>query len=490
MASSAADGVAAATPEKMKKLPFKPTALRRQSLPRPTPSDSETKTDDDLALFRRSKEMEPIMAADLERQWKRKQKKQGDEQKPQPASQTKRPREGDDAACAVTDTRDESNAGESPSRRRKQTTPLIDLSQQDGQDNLAELVTPPASKRSRTESTPSSAPILDLEEMNALEAATPSAPRQQSQSLTTPRRPHRGNSQIPPQTPVISLDSDDDLSDGDDVVHVQTIATPSKQRQVPPPAPPPPEDDEFDEYVRKAEQQRARNKAMLSDGTGKAPKREQVDIYVSSKVPNTKPCVLKFLYDKPLRLVRDTWAAIQRKNGGDFPVEKDNELILTWRRQKVYSTSTLLSLGIRPGGDGQIRVDEQCRDGLASDRPGVLMEVWTPDLFREMERQEELRRRREAGELSDSDDDTTARGSPAPEVKLRVILKARDLDDVKLTVRPETTVETLMTGFRSQRRIGSDKTISVRFDGEQLDEHVTMEEADIEDMDTLEVHIR
>lgn len=84
----------------------------------------------------------------------------------------------------------------------------------------------------------------------------------------------------------------------------------------------------------------------------------------------------------------------------------------------------------------------------------------------------------------DQGDSVPVEGEPvAPEVKIRIILKARDLDDVRLAVRRETTVATLMTSFRKQRSIGSDKNIRSWFDREILEEHVTMEEAEIDDMD-------
>lgn len=74
----------------MKKLPFKPTALRRHAAPSATPESSangtatqgknrEKEYDDGLDLFRRSKEMEPIVAADRERRLKKKMKKAEEE---------------------------------------------------------------------------------------------------------------------------------------------------------------------------------------------------------------------------------------------------------------------------------------------------------------------------------------------------------------------------------------------------------------------------
>lgn len=176
--------------------------------------------------------------------------------------------------------------------------------------------------------------------------------------------------------------------------------------------------------------------------------------------------------------------------------------------------STLLNLGIRPKGDGTVVVDGTAsgaynREGLAEARTRVHMEAWTPELFAQMERDEELRRKREAGELDDDYDDDddeldtrenkdtrdgaeTGQGEGGEEqVKLRIILKPKDLEPVKLLVRPETTVETLLTAFRTQRDVGGDGAeVALWFDGMRLDEDTTMEDAEIDDMDTIEVHIK
>jgi hypothetical protein len=251
------------------------------------------------------------------------------------------------------------------------------------------------------------------------------------------------------------------------------------------------EEDEFAEYERKAAEQRARD---LADA-GK----EHIHILVTSDVPGTEQCYVKFLFNKPLRLVRDSWIALQLKKGAVLPADQREDILLTWRRKRVYNSSTLLNLGIRPAGDGRVAVDGFGSEGLSEQRTRIHMEAWTLDLFQKMEREEELRRRREAGEVMsvDGDDGDAAGGEdggdepePLKEVKLRIILKARDVDDVKLTVRPETTVETLVTGFRTQRNIEPEKEVSLWFDGERLADDTTMADAEIDDMDSIEVHIK
>lgn len=79
---------------KAKKLPFKPTALRKSASQKlEAPSDEGKPKDDGLDLFRRRKEMEPIMAADRERRKKKKQKQ--DEERRKSAESAKRPLDDD-----------------------------------------------------------------------------------------------------------------------------------------------------------------------------------------------------------------------------------------------------------------------------------------------------------------------------------------------------------------------------------------------------------
>ena len=186
--------------------------------------------------------------------------------------------------------------------------------------------------------------------------------------------------------------------------------------------------------------------------------------------------------------VKLAWVAIQDRHGIHLTADP-SELILTWRGSKVYNYSTLPSLGLRPYGD-RVVADGHSRKGLSSDGMMVNMEIWTPDMFKKWEEEEERRRKIDAGELSDEDVAAKEQEEQEAQVTLRVILKARELDEVRLTVRPATTVETLVTGFRAKSGLGADKDVKLWFDGEVMEEHVTMEEADIEDMDAIEVHVK
>ena len=462
-------------PRKAKKLPFKPTALRRgASTQNLTGPDEPPANDDGLQLFRRAREMEHIVAAEQERRLKRRQ--QQDEERRVSAESKRRLDEESGALDASQETQAE--------QEEKLLNRLVRL-HLPALANSSEPMTPPGSKRTKLSS--------PLSQPNATGLAVVTSPSLRSPvQPITPSSRHGGKDEGDSgSAAIVALDSDSD---------VEIVVTPSKERQsVEIVADEPAEEDEFEEYVRRAEQQRARDRAALGIGQDGAAVKEKVEILVTSAVPDAKPCCMRFLFDKPLRLVRDSWTALQRKKGVRLPLEPgegDDDIVLTWRRKKVYTFSTLLSLGVRPQGNGRVKVDGPSGLGLTDSRTRVHMEAWTPQLFQEMEREEEVRRKREAGELSGTEDETqepseaAAAASPPAEVKLRVVLKARDLDDVKLTVRPETTVEALVTGFRAQRAIPPERDVGLWFDGERMADETTMADADIDDMDTIEVHVK
>ncbi|KAH7023079.1 ubiquitin-2 like Rad60 SUMO-like-domain-containing protein [Ilyonectria destructans] len=486
-----------ASPPKKKKLPFKPTALRR-SAPKPAPvADGKGSDDDGLSLFRRSKEMAPIVAADRERRMKRAAQKQREldtkaqDNEPRSSGGEKRPHEDDDGPSFFDEPR--SDDTEPRGAEAESSRAVEEPATQTIEDRASELVTPPPSKRSRHGTGSDKKHSIRIEETEAVSDASPSTRRMRSRpNPEVPVGPPRTESFTFRGAPLISLDSDSE----DDVKpivaalrrrnpSIEILDSASPQPSSPPP---PAEDDEFAEYELKAEQQRAKDQAMLRATEGDSHTKETTEIFVTSELPEGSPILVKFLFDKPLRVVRDTWIAMQRNKGVDIPMDQNDDVVLTWRRQKVYNYSTLLSLGIRPQADGRLAADAHGAAGLLESRTRVHLEAWTPDLFQEMEREEDLRRKREAGELSD--EEAAPEEAPEPEIKIKVILKARDLEDVKLTVRPETTVETLVTGFRTQRDVGANQEVSLWFDGERLEEHVTMDDAEIDDMDTIEVHIK
>jgi hypothetical protein len=68
-------------------------------------------------------------------------------------------------------------------------------------------------------------------------------------------------------------------------------------------------------------------------------------------------------------------------------------------------------------------------------------------------------------------------------------MKARDLEDYKITVRASTTIEKMIAAYRGAREVPDDKRITVYFEGDELDPATQIGQTELEDMDLLEVHI-
>ncbi|KAF5574136.1 ubiquitin [Fusarium subglutinans] len=481
----------------MKKLPFKPTALRRAATkPKPTQSeDSKDSDDDGLSLFRRSKEMAPIMAADQQRRWERHREA---ERKRLEAIGEKRPREDSSDSDGLTnkDPGPEVSDGLPSLPPRIEGTPVTDQPlTYDGADRTSELVTPPPSKRSRLDSSSAQKPILssrlDIDEDPFPDAS----PTRRLGPICNPPTPSRNlktesfKPQAKPNPDPITIDSDSEpdseppkpkteLSSKPGSSSIELAERTAKPPKVP--SPPPVEEDEFAEYIRKAEEKRARQQALQANKSEEQPK-EAFNIFITSTIPHTVPLQVRVLFNKPLRVVRDAWVKHQLKKGVSIQAD---DVTLTWNNKKVYNTSTLIGLGIRPIGNGRAVSDGQGSAGFRENMSSINVQAWTPELFQRMEQEQELQRKRDAGELSGEEDE-----KPAERIRFVIMLKGRDVEPLACKILPETTVETLISHFRQQRNVGSDKQVSLWWDGERLEEHVEMQDAEIEARDTIEVHI-
>ncbi|CCF38631.1 hypothetical protein CH063_09673 [Colletotrichum higginsianum] len=476
-----------------RRLPFKPTALRQKSNPKPALKDNGDEDDDDdgLNLFKRSAEFFPVALAEQERRMKRKQAER---------------EKGSQALSPDVETKPTPRASEEPGRR-------------DDEDS-GEPGTPP-SKRSRTsdESPQSRVKLSPTKRRDGTE--TPSKRMTRAAASRTPRK-----QEVIPTKPVISIDdSDDDPdeedggrpedNDDDDIYEASPIRKFNRQRQTsepvvsPPlvidvdspsaegghseddPAPPQEEDDdEFKEYVQRAME---RKKALEQEAN------QTVNVLVTSDIPGTKERQFRFTLVKPLKILRNAWIDVQEGRLG-IPRADLESVFLTWRGHELYDLTTLHSLDLagtfRRSGGGS---DADAGEGFRNDWTNVHMQMWTRELWEEHERQEARRRRHDIGEYSDDEGPGNGgdeRGGIPPTVeqeaekKIKVLLKTKTDEPLKTSVRPSTTVGTIMALFRKMRGLAADAPISLMFDGDELEEDMTVEDADIGDMETIEVYIR
>ncbi|KAI3342936.1 hypothetical protein F4824DRAFT_443758 [Ustulina deusta] len=220
-------------------------------------------------------------------------------------------------------------------------------------------------------------------------------------------------------------------------------------------------------------------------------------------LPDAKVLCCTVRTAQALQIAFDTFKERQKKQT-TYPHKLISELVFTWRGDRVYETTKLETLGIRPRcHDGRLH------DNTHSGRNGpegyvgkdkVYFEAWTPeDYEKNQQKQERERKRREMGEWWGEDDTANGEGSDndgqtveaeAEDDRVKVIFKARDMPPRNVTLRKYSTVAHMIKAFRKLAGLGEDKHVEIRWDGEVLDLETTVEEADIADMDSVEVHIR
>ncbi|KAK2065302.1 hypothetical protein LY76DRAFT_326781 [Colletotrichum caudatum] len=472
-----------------RRLPFKPTALRQKSDPKPAPKDSNEDDDDDgLSLFKRSAEFFPLTVAEQERRMKRKQAE-----------------------------REKSSQALSPDGETKPTPRASEEPGSRDEEEAREPGTPP-SKRSRTsDESPESRNKPSLTKRRD-GTETPSKRITRAAASRTPRK-----QEVIPTKPVISIDDSDEEDDEEDdarpldddnIYDASPIRKPRPRRQTSEPevsplviedddpfakgargedAPAPQqdleeEDDEFKEYVQRAME---RKKALEQEAN------QTVNVFVTSDIPGTKEKQFRFTLVKPLKVLRNAWIDVQDGRVA-LPRAELESVFLTWRGHELYDWTTLHSLDLartfRKSGGGRGGVASA---GFRDDWTNVHMQMWTRELWEEHERQEARRRRHDLGEYSDDEaggNGGNEGGTPVveqeTEKKIKVLLKTKTDEPLKTSVRPSTNIGTIMELFRKMRGLAADAPISLMFDGDELEEDMTVEDADIGDMETIEVYMR
>jgi hypothetical protein len=369
----------------------------------------------------------------------------------------------------------------------------------------------------------------------------------------TPRDTPRSRRSLRSSGPVIPLDDDDDnivTSYGSPAARRQAnqsairdadssslYATPSSQRGAKPDEDSsddddllitdgPPKDDpapEFAEYVKrarekaqreaKAREEAAKAAAAKRDTTGgitedaepsrsdraaSTPKPDAaepiVQCVVSSEIPGAKQKMFVIGLNGQLKRIRTHWIVL---SGLEHLMDS---VFLTWKGNRTYDTTTCASLGIdRDAGRGMVKSRHSASKGTIEYGP-VEFEAWTDELYTDYQRRKEQERLRLLGQLDDDDEEETPtqRASDGVEggeggqqgATLRVILKARNQEPVKFKVHPHTTAQEMIDVFQRQREVPDGAEVALYFDGEEQDPGTAVQEMDLEDMDTLEVHFK
>lgn len=205
-------------------------------------------------------------------------------------------------------------------------------------------------------------------------------------------------------------------------------------------------------------------------------------------------------WNQTFREVKHAWLNRQ----SNMTEARKKQIFFTWRGKKTFDVATCKSLGIKLDqfGNAEIPTDQGTNRGHTADQI-VLIATTDEQVKIEKEQEEAERLRKEKAEQEPEPEPVSEKSN-----KLRLILKAKGYPDCKLGVPTvcwlqihlgleectdtlqDTTVERLIGAFRNTNNIPASKDIALSFDGEDLESEMTMVDADIEDMNMIEVRIR
>ena len=204
-----------------------------------------------------------------------------------------------------------------------------------------------------------------------------------------------------------------------------------------------------------------------------------VELLVTSCMKGTNPLLVRRRLNQRLKEVRLSWCDKQLLNGTPLPPQFRASVFLTWNGKRLFDASTCKHLGIKLGRDGRFPSEG---DGF-DDNGRLHFEAWTEDLFTVYQSQNQLQQ--EGGE-----DEQEPEQAQEPSGRIKLLLKARDMEPFRLRVKPTTSVEKMALAFRADKNIPEEKEIALYFDGDKLDPTLRVADAELDDMDTIEVHIR
>ncbi|XXG94988.1 U4/U6-U5 snRNP complex subunit lsm6 [Hypoxylon texense] len=482
-----------------RKLPFKRTVRRKSS---------EVADDDGLSLFKRS-------GAFFEEQQRLAKEKAEKEKAEKAAKEARAAREEQERKirkerlAQERQAKKEARNKEPAKKRRRTSTPDDEKDDNDSDEDIFNLKPAKRQKSPSAPHTPSS----------RRESSFANSTRGSGGRLTRSQSRKTG-------TPVISLELDDD--DDDDPFGLISPTKRPKTRNVPESSLTSPtgktgqdiialdddsdaqsdivetrkeenkEEDPSEYYVRIA-MERARKakeeREARENGAGGVEEDPVVQILIHPQLDGVHPLMFRRKLSQQLTVVYKTWVEQQVVKHSPVPRPILETMFFTWKGNKVYPHTSLRTLGIRPDQDGNLYPSWKKEQEGYQMRDRVLFEAWTQELYDDYLKEKERQRLRDLGELLDDEEpeeeqESEQADNSQEDKKIRVQFKAKNAPVKNATVRSSTTAAQLVKVYRRLADISEDMTIELRWDGEVLEPDMTVEEADIEDMDSIEVHVK
>ncbi|KAI6717144.1 hypothetical protein B2J93_5517 [Marssonina coronariae] len=213
---------------------------------------------------------------------------------------------------------------------------------------------------------------------------------------------------------------------------------------------------------------------FIGDGSSVQEVDPVVEILITSRIEGSTPLRVKRKMSQQLQLVRSSWCDKQIINGHPMSQELKGKVYLTWKGTRIFDFNTCSSLV-----DGKGKAS---RDGF-DENGGIHFEAWTSELFDAWKAKQEAREK--TGRIQAGAEEAQ---EEVPVKKTRLLMKSRDLE-YKTIVKPDTTIGKMITVFRRANRIPDEQEIKIFFDGEELESETKVEDTELEDMDSVEVHI-
>ncbi len=157
-------------------------------------------------------------------------------------------------------------------------------------------------------------------------------------------------------------------------------------------------------------------------------------ILITSPIPNTNPLIVHRKLSQRFQEIRTLWCDRQ-----GFSKEFAASVFLTWRNRRLYDVTTCKSLGIKVDAEGKV-IDKGSSSGLGDLDGKVHVEAMTDEILEEVKKNGPSSTQL-AGQEDEDEEGERAKTPPKPaEEQVRIKLKAKDYEELKLIVKPVSSM--------------------------------------------------
>jgi hypothetical protein len=147
--------------------------------------------------------------------------------------------------------------------------------------------------------------------------------------------------------------------------------------------------------------------------------------------------MVKVRIDTTLAKPREAWCARQ-----NFTPDMAKRVFFTWRRTRIFDSTTIKRLGMTVDAHGSISVDGDSNIYDDENLPKVYVEAWTEEILKQVKQDEEAEAAAQRKAASPSPVVEEPEPTPEPEPtasKTRLVLRAKGKEDFRISVHPVRT---------------------------------------------------